>query len=86
MSGNDLEVLVSRLNECSFNSSELEASSIIGNIINSCNENMSPQTVSYCMSIFFGKEKNLLTFLRKAIGKGQVGALKTFKKMFICFS
>ena len=73
MSGNDLEALVAKLNESVFSViGETESSSIIGNIISSCNETMSPQTISYCLSIFFVKEKNLLTFLRKSIGKANV--------------
>lgn len=74
MSSDNLETLVLRLHEClsDSQSSEAESSATIGNIISSCSDNMSPQKIANCLSIFFNREKNLLSFLRKAIGKAQV--------------
>ena len=83
MSGGNLENLVNKLHECLSDSKSIdtETSSIVGNIISNCNENINPQTMANCLSIFFSRERNLLTFLRKTIGRNEVFFFKIF---FIC--
>lgn len=84
MSSDNLGDLVKKLHEClgDSRSSEAQSSSIVGNIISNCNENMNPQTTANCLSIFFNRDKNILTFLRKAIGKQQVSEIFNLKTRY----
>jgi hypothetical protein len=70
---NKLEKNISQLHGC-LNGSHFSdfSRSLVSNIIVTCGENTNPQAIQMCLSIFFKKEKNLLTFLRKAISKDEV--------------
>ena len=71
---NKLEKNILDLHECLDNSQKSEFSHThVSNIISICGENTNPQAIQMCLSVFFNKEKNLLTFLRKAICKDEVG-------------
>ena len=70
---NKLEKNILQLHECLDNPQYSDFSlTIASSIISICGENTNPQAIQMCLSIFFNKEKNILTFLRKAISKDEV--------------
>ena len=71
---NKLEKTISNLNECLNGGPQYidYSRTLISNIIAICGENTNSQAIQMCLSVFFNKEKNLLTFLRKAISKDEV--------------
>ena len=81
---NKLEKIIAQLHECLNGAQYSDYSrSLISNIIAICGETTNPQAVQMCLSVFFNKEKNLLSFLRKAISKDEVVSLsfKLFEKI-----
>ncbi|CAF0899355.1 unnamed protein product [Brachionus calyciflorus] len=82
---NDLENYISSLHDCLIgnNQSGELAKSIVLDIVYLCGENINPQTITFCLSLFFKREKNLLTFLRKSISKDEFRGCKVDLLQFL---
>lgn len=69
---NDLENHIQNLFETLSNSNVDVAKSIVLDIIYLCGESLNPQTTAFSLSLFFKRERSLLTFLRKTITRDEV--------------
>ncbi|RNA36044.1 DNA-dependent kinase catalytic subunit-like [Brachionus plicatilis] len=80
---NDLEKHIQNLFDSLSNSNVDAAKSIVLDIVYLCGENLNPQTITFCLSLFFKREKNLLTFLRKTITRDEFRGCKVDLLQFL---